>query len=673
MPSFEDPPPYRPNRATFWPESFYNLRVDELPVHDNSDQWIAETSDHHANLAVGPHTHVRFDVYGQQKWNGGNPSRYFVDSLPADVDSGPDSPARRTWVANTPSAQQAGTHLYFSDLRQQGAANFLGQYVILSVIAQGDKHCILWSEDSRELMEAILYRGDRPEAAHNVTYNLDDYEQPLASNLSTPAGANGTRNPIAPLYFTYQDLVDCGTTGDLGHMVGIVFADMHASYTWPARQTDGTLSTGMPEGSVLRLPADFDETRFSEQPLRALVRTLKRYGCFLFDRSSFMRLTAPNDPEWTNALANAWGTNVDISEFEVVDLASVATPSFTRDYPLDIPDETCRFGVITDRSYSTFESSNPLGIAREHISLWTNRAQIATTVAANTAANRATWISIPMPQWSAVTAGSHDTDIDTILTALRDSYTCVWLSPSPAPESTSNTASTGTAAQWRTALDRWVTRRDALSADNVVIVPVLSGSDWESDATHPASQWLPTSSDFPLIGVDYQATSASSGFTNEAWTGLVADLSSADKDFAISRLTRAGPLSALDAWDTAVLEATTSGSRIKAVCWDDTDTALTDGVYTSFLDALAASTCYRDGFRRGVPSGEIDSIKVRNATVTPTTGSNIHSVYRKLSGEWALMKVRRYVSGSWVTFQVRRVGFFETDTDLYTANYEENY
>ena len=45
MPSFESPLPYRPNRGTFWPESFFHLRVDELPVHDDSDADITAAAE----------------------------------------------------------------------------------------------------------------------------------------------------------------------------------------------------------------------------------------------------------------------------------------------------------------------------------------------------------------------------------------------------------------------------------------------------------------------------------------------------------------------------------------------------------------------------------------------------------------------------------------------------
>lgn len=666
MPSFSSPLPYRPNRATFWPQSVYNLRVDELPVHASSDTWITETSDFHNTADSG--THVRFTPFGTDDWNNGEQAGYFVDTLPAGTT--PDS-ARRTWTANQPNAQQPGPHIYFSNLRQQGATNVLGNYTPLSVIAQGDKHAVCWSEASRELMEAILYRGDRAECGHQVTWDLDDYECYLGPNGVTKAGATATRIPVAPLFFTYQDLVDCGTTGDLGHMLGFVLKDMRDTYTWPARQTDGTQSTGMPEGAILRLRSDFDDTGMT-QPEKAIIRTLKRYGMLLFDRSSFIRLVAPNDPSWPSNLS--WGPGkLDITDFDVVDVSSVATGSFTRNYPLDVPNSTSRFGLATTRNITTtFETpaSETVGMVREHITAWTSRAEIATRTEANADLYRPTWVSIPMPSWSAVAAGSHDAEIDAILNALVATGTCVWITPSPNPELN---LSLGTPAQYRSAMARWITRKVARAAANVQIVPIYSASMWATGSTTNPADYLLTSADFPLIGVDYTATSVSSGFTNQTWTAMTSALATADKDFAISRLSRSGSVTQAQVWEAAQLEALTSGSRLKAVCWDDTTSNLTSTGLTAFLASLQHEDCYRGGVRRGVTAGQVDSFKVTSAaTTTPVGAYGPHTLYRKIGAGWQTLRIRRKVNGVWVLQQLRRIGT-GNPSDLYTSTYQENY
>lgn len=666
MPSFESPLPYRPNRGTFWPDSFFHLRVDELPVHDDS------AADITAAAEASPVSTFKFAGFNQRSWDNGASSGYWRDSLPAGTDTSPTSSARRTYVANVPTGSMAGKHLWFSELRQGGATKVFGQYTILSIITQGDKPAVLWSENSRELVEMAVYRGDRPECRNIVTWDLDSYEMPLASNGTTPAGAGATRIPISPLQFVYQDLLDCGTTGNLGHMMGFVLAAaaLHEEYVWPARSTDGAEPDGLREGSILRLKADFDVDGLATAPLRAMARTLQRHGMILYDRGAFPSITAVNDPSWPNNFAD---DVFDITDFERVDVSSVTPAAFTRNYPLDVPDETCRFGMLTS-SVGTIESATgePIAMSRHVLTSWNDRAQIATIVAANAAANRPTWISIPTPSYSQVTSGAHDTDINTILTVLRDSETCVWLSPAPNPEASAGQVSTGTAAQWQTMLARWITRKVALAAANVHIVPLISASNYTTGSGVTASQWLPASTDFPLIGVDYAPTSTSTGFNDQTWTAMTAALDAADKDFAISRLSRSTASARLATWDAAAYESTFTGSRLKAVCWDQDATPLSSNGLDQFLADQTDVDCYRGGVRRGITAGVVNSLKVTSGIATTNPSFIPQTLYRKIPSGWQTLRIRRKVNGVWKLYQLRRVGN-PTATDLYTSTYQENY
>jgi hypothetical protein len=666
MPSFESPLPYRPNRGTFWPESFFHLRVDELPVHDDSDADITAAAE------ASPVSTFKFAGFNQRSWDNGASSGYWRDSLPAGTSTAPDSPARRTYVANVPTGSMAGKHLWFSELRQGGATKVFGQYTILSIITQGDKPAVLWSENSRELVEMAVYRGDRPECRNIVTWDLDSYEMPLASNGTTPAGAGATRIPISPLQFVYQDLLDCGTTGNLGHMMGFVLAAaaLHEEYVWPARSTDGAEPDGLREGSILRLKADFDVDGLATAPLRAMARTLQRHGMILYDRGAFPSITAVNDPSWPNNFAD---DVFDITDFERVDVSSVTPAAFTRNYPLDVPDESCRFGMLTS-SVGTIESATgePIAMSRHVLTSWNDRAQIATIVAANAAANRPTWISIPTPSYSQVTSGAHDSDINAILTTLRDSETCVWLSPAPNPEASAGQVSTGTAAQWQTMLARWITRKVALTAANVHIVPLISASNYTTGSGVTASSWLPASTDFPLIGVDYAPTSTSTGFNDQTWTAMTAALDAADKDFAISRLSRSTASARLATWDAAAYEGTFTGSRLKAICWDQNATPLSSNGLDQFLADQTDPDCYRGGVRRGITAGEVNSMKVTSGIATTNPSFIPQTLYRKIPSGWQTLRIRRKVNGVWKLYQLRRVGN-PTATDLYTSTYQENY
>ncbi len=514
MPQFETPLPYRPDRTRVWPESFYNLRVDGLPLRSDSTTRITDTFSFHASLPVDPHTNVRFSPFGQRAWNTGARSNYFVDRLPAGTSVAFNSSARRTWTALNPNAQNSGKHLYFGDLRQQGAYKNLltGQYEILAVFVRGDKHSLMWSPDSDELVESISYRGDRPESSHAATFITTDYEMPLGQDLVRKAGSIAPRFPVAPLYFTWQDLVDCGANGDLGHMVGFVMEDGDQNIVWPARSNDFTRSSGLAEGMVLRLKASFNENQFSRPEMRALARTLKRHGMIVMDRSPIMRIVAPNDPAWPDDVANgsAWGNNVQLTDFEVVDLSSVATAPFTRRYPLEPPAGKIRVGcsqtsgsVVTKHETPT---GQPLGMHRRFISSWEARGSIVSEIETAARNHRALHLSIKTPAWQAVANGNHDAEINAMWDAIRDTSVCIWMTFWHEPENDLDLGSAYTATHWRNMQLKFEERRVARGATNALIVPVLIDETIQNG--HGADWVINDTSKFPLYGIDFYSNAA---------------------------------------------------------------------------------------------------------------------------------------------------------------------
>jgi len=691
VPEFATPPPYRPNRATVWREAFYNMRVDGLPVRPDSATLTAQTAAFHQTLAE-PHTYVRFGPDGIDKWNRQPQSPemgYFVDRLPEGTSVAFNSPARRNWTINNSNPHHPGRHLYFSGLRQQNATNLFGTYTIASVIGGGDKHAIMWSPESRELVEMIQYRGDRAEAAHGATYITDDYEMPLGTNGTTPAGAIATRMPVAPLFFTWQDLVDCGTTGDLGHMVGIVLKDGDSDYIWPARKSDFIRSDGIAQGMVLRLRDDFDETQFPLEPLRALARTLKRYGAVVFDISNYMQIVAPNDPQWPRTVGNGndWSTNVDITDFEVVDTSSVATPPFTRFYPLEPSPTTIRVGVSGSFASlaSKFETptGQPVPMHRVHIPNWANRNQIAVEIEAASRAGRTLHVSIGTPTWSAVAAGNHDTEINTLFDQIRATETCVWVSFAPNPEATAGPAGF-TAANWRAMQLRFDARRVARNATQALVVPVVSSSTFTSGT--PADWVIEDIAKFPLYGVTFAsntfATSPTDLRNNTEWAAFTGYLSSRNIDICVPSVGGTGT-GQRDArfWQAVVTEALDPSNRVRAVCWDDSGnntlggaTDLSGAVLDAVRNSFTAPTAYRGGGWRGNPTGVIDSIRTLDTVpgVSPPAPGT-HNVYRRIAGNWVLQRVRRRTGLTWSTQIVRRVGTGPVSTDLYTDTYQESY
>lgn len=333
MPAFATPVPYQPDRR-YWAGSFYYRRVDNLPA-DTAATTItnALVSDN------SPEPWIHLTPFGADNWASScDPGRaaasYFVDSWPSGK-----AAARVNWSIVRPDRSTPNPHLYWSGLRQQDAlrANalqrLLGAADYQPSLTYGDRHAILWSEPTGELVEAIGYIGNAAKAEAIVTYRLGtvaapNYNLPTGST-GGPAGVCAASIPIAPLLFTYADLVKCGTTGHLGRMVGLSLKTYGPTYRWPARSADGlNQSSPVQAGMVFRLKAAFDLNTVPSGPLRALARTLQVHGGIVYDRNlGVPKVTTISDPAWPKGTANlgvVLGNKIPLSAMEPVNMSSVA-------------------------------------------------------------------------------------------------------------------------------------------------------------------------------------------------------------------------------------------------------------------------------------------------------------------------------------------------------------
>jgi hypothetical protein len=343
MPSWSTPV-YSPNRSLVWPNSFYYLRTDSGGVNlpGSYTTALANTATYHSGLNNG--SRFRFEPFSTTDWNTSGSqfvppttAGYFHDVWPGGT------PTKTTWSISYPSGSTGTSHLYFSNLRQENAykaftfdgsggytANTNGGY---------DRHAILWAEsvaNGRQLVEAFGFSGTSATAVQVVTYDLNNYTMPVApTSGSPPAGVVAARFPVAPLHFNYADLVAAGT-GDIGHMVGWVAANYANAHQWPARDGDGQLDPAayLKAGSVIRLQSSWTIPATWPEPLKALARTLKRYGAILFDKNATLASTASgkavistvSDPAWPTGTSNfrsLWASAGPLlSDFEEVDISA---------------------------------------------------------------------------------------------------------------------------------------------------------------------------------------------------------------------------------------------------------------------------------------------------------------------------------------------------------------
>ncbi|HEX9643896.1 MAG TPA: hypothetical protein VGC11_07850, partial [Acidimicrobiia bacterium] len=147
---------------------------------------------------------------------------------------------------------------------------------------------------------------------------------------------------------------------------------------------------------------------------------------------------------------------------------------------------------------------------------WSQRTgSMVDTARGDIAHGRVPWVSVKPPSWSAMAAGTHDSEIDAMLKALDGLSGPVWLTIHHEPEGGGGVNSPddpgGPAAH--VAMNRRVRERmTALGTDNIALAPVLMSWSWNSaSGRNPDAWWEPGIYDF--VGVDHYQDSESSLLT----------------------------------------------------------------------------------------------------------------------------------------------------------------
>lgn len=298
--------------------------------------------------------------------------------------------------------------------------------------------------------------------------------------------------------------------------------------------------------------------------------------------------------------------------------------AFVPRYPLDVPAGFIRVGVGTDSNEATrFENASPatpLGMTRDY---WlADNSGFATSmrdkVISNHAAGRTTWASFKTHNrnasdtWAQTANGDHQASIDDLLTKLKNTGINVWLTPWHEPEN--DVGNAGTAAQWR-AMTRYVeSRRVAVGATNVLIVPCTMSSTFGSGSGRNPADWVLTESAFPLHGIDpYTNEWASNPYriTKAEFTQTLTYLQDRGKDIAIAEC--GGAIGTTNVRPAGLWQAFHDHSireGLKAICWFDLGNNEmnaspgdpTGALYSAFKASMRASTAYFDDMVPPTPS-----------------------------------------------------------------------
>lgn len=240
----------------------WNTKIDRLPVHKYSTQWVGDIS---ATRAL----HADF---GSGKYEG-------VDiGIPV------------TLLGNKNVKYGKVSFLYDDE-----SDNVLYP-VNLSIKIEGgsDRHAVVVTENCR-LYE--MFNVKRPNVADSgATWDLN-------SNALRPDGwtsADAAGFPILPGLVTYAEVA----AGEVKHALRFT-VEKTSGYTWPGRHfTDGArdgkpVPTRPPLGALVRLRADFSINKYPKN-VQVILQALKTYGAYLADNGGDWYISGTPDARWSN-------------------------------------------------------------------------------------------------------------------------------------------------------------------------------------------------------------------------------------------------------------------------------------------------------------------------------------------------------------------------------------
>ena len=274
-------------------DNHWNLPVDRLPVHGNSDAIVR-------SIGAGDTMHADF---GSGLWEGG--------------------PIGIPW--KTVGRRQARVPVSFEYASESDGRRYpIPPRVPIEGgrAADGDRHVILVDRARCKLYELFAAYpeagGARWRAGSGAIWNL-------RSNRMRPSGwtsADAAGLPILPGLARYDEV----KRGRIDHALRFTVSRSRRAFIYPARhfasdETDPDLPA---MGQRLRLKAGYDISRFPRQA-RIVLRALKRYGMIVADNGSSWYVSGAPHPGWSNDQLHTLH-RVPGSAFEVVDTSRLPRP-----------------------------------------------------------------------------------------------------------------------------------------------------------------------------------------------------------------------------------------------------------------------------------------------------------------------------------------------------------
>lgn len=267
----------------FPPDNAWNQPIDDLPLHPDSDKYIASIgADEPLHPDFGPkfkgdEVGIAFNVI-----DGG------VTKVPVDFRYGEES--------------DPGPYPLAPDMEIEDGS---------------DRHVIVVDTSSCTLFELYKARpsGGVWKADSGAIFDLTSNElRPLGWTSADAAGL-----PIYPGLVRYEEVAD----GAIEHALRFTAADTRAAFVYPARHeaSDSDDPNLPPMGARFRLRADFPIGDYPPQA-QAILKALQVYGMMLADNGSDWYLTGEPSELWSQSDIDAL-RQVHGSDFEAVDTSSL--------------------------------------------------------------------------------------------------------------------------------------------------------------------------------------------------------------------------------------------------------------------------------------------------------------------------------------------------------------
>ena len=273
-------PPSISGCQIFPQNNIWNARIDNLPVHTLSSQWVN---------TIGRNTGFHMD-FGSGEWDGG------PIGIPYNIVDG--------------SVPKVSVNFYYPEESDPGP------YPIPSnpLIEYGSDHHILMLDSSTcELYEIYdaSNSGGGWDAGSGAIWDL-------GSNVLRPDGwtsADAAGLPILPGLVRYDEIV----SGEINHAIRFTAAQTNG-YIWPARHltSDDPSSPQIPPmGARFRLKASFDISGYPSA-MQVILRAMKNYGIILADNGSNWYVSGAPDERWDNDMLHLLD-DLTGDDFEAVD------------------------------------------------------------------------------------------------------------------------------------------------------------------------------------------------------------------------------------------------------------------------------------------------------------------------------------------------------------------